>query len=136
MSTPAGKRPCEQCQVCCWALWVEELDSPAGEPCRHQCATGCGIFGQPERPPVCRGFWCAYASDNPQVPERPDRCGVLVWVADGEIRMRELWPGALDADWVHAALEVWPHDRIVMERVQPSAIETVQRLLNQRGSAS
>lgn len=132
MTLPEGKRPCGDCQVCCWALWVEEMDSLAGDPCRHQCASGCAIFGQPERPPVCRGFWCAYASGNPDVPESPEASGVLVWVADGEIRMRELWPGALDADWVHDALAVWPHDRVLVERAAPSNVETALRFLADR----
>ena len=114
---PAQQRGCDGCTACCEYLWVEEMDSPAGQPCRHQCATGCGIFGMPARPPVCGGFLCLYARGEPEVPRSPADCGVLVWIDAGEIRFRELEPFALETPWVARALEAWSGKPIVLERL-------------------
>jgi hypothetical protein len=74
---------------------------PAGEPCPHLCAAGCGIYAR--RPPVCRRFRCAWLQE-PTLPEslRPDRCGVLFAMKDNvlgagyAVYAYELRPGAAD----------------------------------------
>jgi hypothetical protein len=54
---------------------------PAGEPCRHLCAAGCGIYAG--RPPVCRRFRCVWLQEPTLPPSlRPDRCGVLFAMND------------------------------------------------------
>ena len=111
------QRSCDGCTACCEFLWVEEMDSPAGQPCRHQCDAGCAIFSHPERPRVCGGFLCLYARGNAQVPRSPRDCGVLVWMDGGEVRMRELEPFALETPWVAHALEAWAGHSIVLERL-------------------
>ncbi|MEZ4318614.1 MAG: hypothetical protein R3F61_13960 [Myxococcota bacterium] len=116
-TTSIQRRPCDGCTACCEFLWVEEMDAPAGQPCRHQCREGCAIFGQPERPAVCNGFYCFYALGEPAVPLSPADCGVMVWVDSGEIRMRELEFAALEQPWVAHALEAWAGKPIVMERL-------------------
>lgn len=120
-------RPCGPCQVCCEALWVEQVQSLAGDRCRHQCATGCGIHGQPERPRACGSFLCAWARHDPFVPDRPDISGVLVWRDGDEVAVRELREGALDADWVFDAFAGWGDVPVVAERLTPSLAETAAR---------
>ncbi len=110
-------RACDGCTACCEYLWVEELDSPAGQPCRHQCDVGCAIFTSPDRPRVCGGFLCLYARGESAVPASPAECGVLVWVDAGEIRFRELRPFALQEPWVERALETWSDKPKVLERL-------------------
>jgi hypothetical protein len=74
---------------------------PAGEPCPHLCAGGCGIYAG--RPPVCRRFRCAWLQEL-TLPEslRPDRCGVLFAMNDNvlgpgyAVYAYELRPGAAD----------------------------------------
>jgi hypothetical protein len=74
---------------------------PAGEPCRHLCAAGCGIYA--DRPSVCRRFRCAWLQEPTLPPSlRPDRCGVMFAMNDnllGEgfaVYAYELRPGAAD----------------------------------------
>lgn len=115
-------KPCGECDECCTALWVEEMDSPAGQACVHQRpgVGGCGIYTSPERPRVCGAFACMWARNAPGVPHRPDECGVLAWRdSPSGITLRELVPGALDAPWVAGALERWTENLVCLERLCP-----------------
>jgi hypothetical protein len=70
-------RPCGDCRVCCKLFPVPRLEKPAGEWCRHSCASGCAIHAR--RPEICRRYDC-YWRDHDELPEecRPDRIGVVV----------------------------------------------------------
>ena len=51
----------------------------SGARCRHCTGGGCGIYET--RPPVCRGFYCAWRTvDIFSDDWRPDRSGVLAYV--------------------------------------------------------
>jgi hypothetical protein len=105
---PASRpRTCGECRACCIVLGFEArpgespFTKPAGEPCRHLCATGCEIYAQ--RPPVCVRFQCAWLqTPSLSAALRPDRCGVLFAMNDnllGEgfaVYAYELLPGASD----------------------------------------
>jgi hypothetical protein len=100
-------RTCGGCRACCITLGFEArpeespFAKPAGEPCRHLCASGCGIYN--DRPPVCRRFRCAWLQEA-TLPDslRPDRCGVLFAMNDNllgdgfAVYAYELRPGAAD----------------------------------------
>ncbi|TCP34220.1 YkgJ family cysteine cluster protein [Sphingomonas sp. BK235] len=72
-------RDCGDCTVCCTTLKVDApgLRKPAGVPCVHLGAGGCGIHA--ERPGICRAWFCAWRR-LAELPEaaRPDRSGLLV----------------------------------------------------------
>lgn len=72
-------RACGDCTACCTALTVDtpDLKKPAGTPCRHLTAHGCGVHAV--RPPICRTWFCAWrrVAAMPDAA-RPDRSGLLV----------------------------------------------------------
>lgn len=72
-------RSCGDCTACCTVLTVNTADfaKPAGTPCVHLTAQGCGIH--PIRPHICRTWFCAWRRIA-SLPEaaRPDRSGLLV----------------------------------------------------------
>ena len=72
-------RACGDCVACCTVLTVDTPDfkKPAGTPCTHLTAQGCGIHA--ERPHICRTWFCAWRRVAKMPDEaRPDRSGVLV----------------------------------------------------------
>jgi hypothetical protein len=74
-------RECGDCTACCTVLTVDTPDfkKPAGTPCTHLCAHGCGIHA--ERPPICRSWFCAWRRVAAMPDQaRPDRSGLLVSV--------------------------------------------------------
>jgi hypothetical protein len=109
-------RHCGECRACCIALGFEarpneaSFAKPAGEPCRHLCSTGCGIYA--DRPPVCRRFGCAWLRE-PSLPAslRPDRSGVLFAMNDSvlgpglAVYAYELKPGAAGRPLVARVIE-------------------------------
>ena len=72
-------RACGDCVACCNVLTVDTPDfkKPAGTPCEHLCARGCGIHDV--RPHICRTWFCGWRRVA-AMPEdaRPDRSGLLV----------------------------------------------------------
>src|SRR5512138_2208001 len=75
-------RECGACTACCTHLKIDtpELQKFAGSDCEHLLPQrGCGIYER--RPPICRGFHCAWRQLR-VMPEdwRPDLSGVLVVV--------------------------------------------------------
>jgi hypothetical protein len=72
-------RACGDCTVCCTVLTVNtpEFAKPAGTPCVHLEAHGCGIHAV--RPRICRTWFCAWRRIA-NIPDeaRPDRSGLLV----------------------------------------------------------
>ncbi len=76
---PVPGRECGDCVVCCVLFEVQELQKPAGKPCRHLApAGGCGIYET--RPQACRVWMCGWRL-IPGLPEnwRPDLSGILVY---------------------------------------------------------
>lgn len=75
-------RECGDCTACCTVLTVDSPDfrKPAGAPCVHLGARGCGIHAV--RPEICRTWFCAWRRVA-EMPEeaRPDRSGLLVSLA-------------------------------------------------------
>lgn len=72
-------RGCDGCTACCTVLEVDtpDLRKPAGLPCRHLTATGCGIHAV--RPAICRTWFCGWRRVAAMPQEaRPDRSGLLV----------------------------------------------------------
>jgi hypothetical protein len=80
MSLVAG-RECGACTVCCTVPTINkpEIQKVSGATCRHCTAAGCGIYET--RPPVCRGYYCAWRTvDIFDESWRPDRSGVMPYV--------------------------------------------------------
>jgi hypothetical protein len=53
------ERSCGTCTLCCKVMHIVELESPAGQWCKH-CAPGKGCKIHETRPPVCRQFFCMW----------------------------------------------------------------------------
>ena len=80
-------RRCNDCDVCCTALEVFDLQPPKkiGERCQHQCndKAGCQIYDN--RPKSCKEFYCTWRMAEVIkifIPNRlkPSKCGfVLSW---------------------------------------------------------
>jgi len=79
MKGSQSQRNCGACTACCTSLTIHALNKPAGVPCEHLTAQGCGIYDQ--RPDECRVFdcgWKLYSSLlTPKL--RPDRAGFLIY---------------------------------------------------------
>ena len=70
---------CGACTVCCTTLTIHALNKPAGVPCEHLTAQGCGIYDQ--RPDECRVFDCGWKIASLKVSPklRPDRAGFMIY---------------------------------------------------------
>jgi len=69
---------CDGCTLCCKLLEVKALNKPEGRDCEHCKDGGCAIYGQPERPQMCKAYQCAWLWNSNWPPSlRPDRCGVV-----------------------------------------------------------
>jgi hypothetical protein len=66
--------------VCCKVVEVEELNKPRHAPCVHcDPQRGCGIWGQPQRPPVCGEFFCGYMCSTTLGEHwKPFKCRMVV----------------------------------------------------------
>jgi hypothetical protein len=84
--TPAivSGRSCGTCSLCCKVLRIEEVQSPAGEWCRH-CDPGHGCRIHPTRPNICRDFYCMWLTHKEVGAHwMPARCKmVLRWELNG-----------------------------------------------------
>lgn len=78
-------RKCGQCQLCCYAIPVKDLDKPALKKCKHQKhRKGCSIYS--ERPRSCKLWSCAWLLGKLPIDcARPDRCGYVVDIVLDEI---------------------------------------------------
>jgi len=72
---PKG-RSCGQCNECCTALGVPEIQKTTFHTCSHVVEHKCDIYAN--RPEVCRIYKCAWLQDVLPGPERPDRVGVVI----------------------------------------------------------
>jgi len=119
-------------------LAIPEIPTLAGEPCEHECATGCAIYET--RPSRCRGFRCAWLDGwGAKGDDRPDRLGWLAYVdrypefnvaagggskSGNIIIVRETRQGALQESRFAEALRDWMHRGsavMVQERDQEGA---------------
>lgn len=92
-------RACAECQACCTAVAVHELDKSMYTRCQHQCDQGCSIYEQ--RPESCRTYYCLWQVGLLKGEEnRPDKLGIIFdFRAKGStdvISAWELWEGAAD----------------------------------------
>jgi len=74
-------RECGECTVCCVAPSINkpEIQKLSGARCRHCTGGGCSIYDT--RPPICRGFYCAWRTVDIFGDDwRPDKSGVLAYV--------------------------------------------------------
>ena len=69
-------RQCGECSLCCKTNRIDELESPAGQWCKH-CTPGDGCGLHIDRPQVCRNFECLWLGGMFDEDMRPDRIGVL-----------------------------------------------------------
>lgn len=82
-SLPPPPNHCQECRQCCITGEVQDgrFNKPAHTPCKHLCASGCGIYF--DRPAPCKSFRCEWLKSqgtNREMPAtlRPDRCGVIL----------------------------------------------------------
>jgi len=67
---------CGDCTLCCTALPIPVVDSPAGETCKY-CDKGCTIWDS-GIPDACKKFNCTYSlSPDADISLRPDNTGVI-----------------------------------------------------------
>ncbi|UWQ96469.1 hypothetical protein K3728_04330 [Rhodobacteraceae bacterium M385] len=72
-------RDCSKCSACCTHMNVvsDDYSKPAGQPCAHLCAAGCGIYQT--RFPVCHKWYCLWRHIEALPDEaRPDRLGAIL----------------------------------------------------------
>jgi hypothetical protein len=106
-------RECGECNVCCTAMRVKELDKPAGVRCVHQTESGCGNYEN--RPSVCRAWYCMWVRDDGRVfdeAQRPDRIGVFFSATRIDhdtgrqtVNAHEVYSGAFDRPEARQAIE-------------------------------
>lgn len=77
-------RQCGSCTACCTHTLVDEPDfkKAEGVTCQHCTGNGCGIFTSPERPLVCRTWYCLWRRLG-LLPEEafPPRSDVMLFVS-------------------------------------------------------
>lgn len=69
-------RSCGDCQECCFAYDIGEIEKPPHATCPHQCATGCAIWKS--KPVECTAFACLWLMDFFPDHLRPDKSKIIV----------------------------------------------------------
>jgi len=97
--SPAARRSCGECSLCCTILRVDELAKLAGADCTHlRSGAGCGIYER--RPGICRAYRCLWLRGAFEESDRPDRLGAVVdFAPEGAtigLAIEEARPGAFD----------------------------------------
>src|SRR5579872_2984244 len=74
-------RACGDCDLCCTAPGIKELDKPPGVRCDKLCGApgqSCSIYA--DRPKVCSEFYCLWRMSDRVLPDwlRPADCGFLL----------------------------------------------------------
>lgn len=98
MNTPTEFRPCGDCTGCCQGILAVNVHGNLAQgrrPCYFLVDNKCTIYN--ERPSVCRNYQCAWSQGILDEDMRPDKCGIMVSVADAEdgsqyLKVVELWP--------------------------------------------
>jgi len=91
-------RRCGPCSACCHVLSIPDTGSPGWTDCQHQCRQGdCGIYA--DRPEPCSTARCQWLMGFGANKDRPDRCGLVVWIVEGAtdrpfVVVHEAWQGA------------------------------------------
>jgi Fe-S-cluster containining protein len=77
-------RECGDCTACCTWLIGDAYGHKFGngKSCKFLCEKGCSIHS--ERPNVCKNYFCAWAQELIDEDYRPDKCGILISVENGE----------------------------------------------------
>lgn len=77
-------RECGECTECCTWLMGSAYghEFGKGKSCKFLCESGCSVHKV--RPNVCRGYFCAWAQEILPIEMRPDKCGFLISVENGE----------------------------------------------------
>lgn len=83
--TAGPARACGGCTACCKTHGLNKEDTLGiflkrpGEWCQYcDKGRGCRIYGEPERPNICRTFSCAWLDGNFYLEDRPDRVKLVV----------------------------------------------------------
>lgn len=107
--------PCGECQACCEAIGVHELNKPIWTSCEHQIPAGCGIYGS--HPDSCKKYWCLYRGGFFKLQEqyRPDKLGVIFDMRTSQpenvFSAWELWENAIEdpktIDLLHFMSQKW-----------------------------
>lgn len=83
-------RTCGDCNVCCEVLEIPELKLPMYQKCDHMVEGKCELFNKPERPKVCKAWYCFWLAEGQEdyrkrtnMPlilrreDRPDKSGIF-----------------------------------------------------------
>jgi hypothetical protein len=77
-------RECGECTACC--TWLNGdaygYEFGGGKSCKYLCGSGCSIHEK--RPEVCAKYFCAWAQELFPLEMRPDKCGILVSIENGD----------------------------------------------------
>lgn len=84
-----ASRSCGPCRACCTVKAVLDYQppKPAWSPCSSLCGRGCSIYR--ERPKSCVEYLCGWRLGLGGSASRPDRCGVIVDVAEIRLEMTD-----------------------------------------------
>lgn len=134
----ARENPCGECQACCEAISVHELDKPMWQRCEHQCESGCGIYN--ERPSSCQKYYCLWQAGilKGGVENRPDNLGIILdfrALAEGSnvdaISAWEMREGAADEPRVKEILDAIGKRFIVcVRRYRSSKLRFIDQPVN------
>lgn len=124
-------RPCGECQECCFAVGVHELNKPVWTRCEHQCDKGCAIYG--ERPQSCKDYYCLYQAGllNGGEELRPDRLGVIFDFrsdTNDQVNLLSVWEvreNAVESPSVVKILRTLSHRYVVFVRRYNSTRRTI-----------
>lgn len=123
------KTGCRGCTACCTHMNIVEIESPAGERCKHETLHGCGIYES--RPEGCRKFICAWAQGV--IPQEwfPPQVGFFVYPGQEPdiICFKEIFEGVFHTEEagmiLRKVLEKLPGMRLVLIPFDPTADRVV-----------
>lgn len=77
-------RECDGCKECCIIPYgnVYGHEFGNGTPCKFLGECGCNVYKA--RPDFCKKYYCAWAQELLPIEMKPNECGVLVSVENGE----------------------------------------------------
>ena len=75
-------KECGGCTLCCRGTLTFQAKGHKvypGHPCPYTVDSGCGIFDDPSRPDICKGYLCAWLQHH-DMPDwmRPDKVGFIL----------------------------------------------------------
>ena len=75
-------RVCGACQACCWRYPIHALNKPRNETCPEQCAAGCALHDQGDKPRECQRYRCLWLMGFGAAGDRPDKLGAIFDLPD------------------------------------------------------